>query len=255
MCSPFTTISIKIAGYTNTHTPKVLKFITKVNISLRPEEAMFWPGKHTFYCKKSVPEKKLTFVQLINWNKTEWEHPPTWLLGHLMPLVLASVSHQANNIINCTIAFLRLWQLKRGEIWLFWSCNVININNGIIWCSWHWCWCQAVPLHWCQIHVLWTAPSEAPFYPLGQVDWNEMQHTFFVMWHHLCWLMCTYETTMSVFIPHELNAISNVTTHSSIKTFNIIEIWPWANMPAILNLHVPLHYYRSLHIDSTLLHI
>ena len=39
----FTTVSIKIAGHTNTCTPKVLK-ILKVNIFLRPGEAMLLPG-------------------------------------------------------------------------------------------------------------------------------------------------------------------------------------------------------------------
>ena len=47
----------KNAGYNNTQTPKVLKII-KVNIFLRPEEAMLSPGKSLSYTGKiAVLEK------------------------------------------------------------------------------------------------------------------------------------------------------------------------------------------------------
>ena len=70
MWLPFTTVSIKNTGHTNIHIPKVFKSI-KVNIFLRPEEAMLWPGKSLsstgkFFCSR----ENFELVQLMQQIET-----------------------------------------------------------------------------------------------------------------------------------------------------------------------------------------
>ena len=68
------------------------------------------------------------------------------------------------------------------------------------------------------------------------------------------YVMCTCEATISVYIPHKLNAVNNFTTSTHIHTFHITDV-SLSNMSATLNMYVQLHYYCSLHIYSTLLYI
>ena len=69
----------------------------------------------------------------------------TWLFGHLMPLVLVSVSHDVNSIINGTITFNRLSQLKWEAAWLLVTwCHWYHI--GIRWCHWYHHYHQMMPL-------------------------------------------------------------------------------------------------------------
>ena len=75
MWSPFTTVSIKIAGHTNTHMPKVLKII-KVNIFHRPEEAMSWPDKSLSSTGKIFWSKEI--IELCSaytlFKNVHWKH-------------------------------------------------------------------------------------------------------------------------------------------------------------------------------------
>ena len=57
-----------------------------------------------------------------------------WPFSHLMPLALASVSHNTNSIINGTITFLRQKQLKWGTTWPFWSCVDTGVGISDTWC-------------------------------------------------------------------------------------------------------------------------
>ena len=72
------------------------------------------------------------------------------------------------------------------------SCDATDISIGITWCHQHWC--HVMPLHWCQHHVMWTAPSMVTFHSLGPDDQNDVQHLWScdtigaspgIMW---CWV-------------------------------------------------------------------
>ena len=96
-----------------------------------------------------------------------------WCQCHIMPTA-SSVS----------TAVLRPRQLKWGTIWLFF----------IMWCYWHQHWHCMMALALVLVsynvtalvkyHVMWTAPPMVPLHSLGQVDQNNVQHDFLVMWHH-----------------------------------------------------------------------
>ena len=53
MWLPFTTLSIKIAEHTNTHTPKVLEII-KDNIFLIPQEAMLYTWQKLVFNRENI---------------------------------------------------------------------------------------------------------------------------------------------------------------------------------------------------------
>ena len=46
---------------------------------------------------------------------------------------------------------------------------------------------------------------------------------------------------VSIYTSYEPTAINSVTKCTGIHTFHIIEICPWANMPATIHIFVPLH--------------
>ena len=86
-------------------------------------------------------------------NQNEEQHD---FFGHVMPLVLASVSCDADNVISHTIAFLISRQSNWGASWLF-----------VMWCHWHQC------------HMKPTVSSMAPLHSLGQDNLTEVQHDIF----------------------------------------------------------------------------
>ena len=49
--------------------------------------------------------------------------------NHMMPLVLALASHDADNIINDTTAFLGSRSSKSGATCLFWSCDTTGADD------------------------------------------------------------------------------------------------------------------------------
>ena len=59
----------------------------------------------------------------------------------------------------------------------FLSCEATDNKKGMRWCHWHWC--QVMPLHWCQHHVMWRAPSLEPLHSLGQDYINKVKHDSF----------------------------------------------------------------------------
>ena len=36
-----------------------------------------------------------------------------------------------------------------------------------------------MPSHWCQHHVMWTAPSNVPLHSIGNDEYNDVQHDIF----------------------------------------------------------------------------
>ena len=91
---------------------------------------------------------------------------------HVMPLALASVSNDANSIINGTTTSLMLRTAER--------CNVTSL---VMWFYWH------------QHHMMETALPMKPLHSSGQDDWNEVQCKFWscdnigicIMWHQWHW--------------------------------------------------------------------
>ena len=73
---------------------------------------------------------------------------------------------------------------------------------------------------------------------------------------HICQLLHVHigDNYVSIYISYELTAINKFTRNTGIHTFHIIEICPWTNMPTTMHIHVPQHFYCSLHIDPILLH-
>ena len=95
------------------------------------------------------------------------------------------------------------------------------------------------------------------------MNWNLIYHTISIYvpakngplkWHiyttHANYCMCTYETTMSVYLPH-MNSMqsTNVNMTTGMHTFHFTNTCTWTNMPATLYICLPLHFYCSLHID------
>ena len=70
-----------------------------------------------------------------------------------------------------------------------------------------------------------------------------------VTWQY--YSMCTYGTTMSVYITLWTTAIKkNVTGSTGMNTFHIIGICLWMNMPVTLYMYIPLHCYCNLYTES-----
>ena len=69
---------------------------------------------------------------------------------------------------------------------------------------------------------------------------------------HVCHSLHVY---VNVYNSYELNAINIVTRSTGIHTFHITDICPWTNMGTTLYIYVSLHFYWSLHIGPTILHI
>ena len=74
---------------------------------------------------------------------------------------------------------------------------------------------------------------------------------------HICQLSQVHigHNYIHIYTSYELNAINNVFRSTGVHTFHIIDICPLTNMSAILLIYVTLHFYCSLHIDPTLLHM
>ena len=82
----------------------------------------------------------------MRWNVT---------FGHLMPLALASVSHDTSSIINGSTAFLRLRELNKvqhlfGNVMPLSSDDAIGIVVSVMWCH-----CIGVSIMWCIQHHWW----------------------------------------------------------------------------------------------------
>ena len=87
--------------------------------------------------------------------------------GHLMPLALESVSHDANNITNGTIAFHRLRQLKKVLCDYFYHVMPLALVS-------------------CDTATLLSASFDVDIIDgspvlLRQEDLNKLQHDFLVM--------------------------------------------------------------------------
>ena len=74
---------------------------------------------------------------------------------------------------------------------------------------------------------------------------------------HICQLLDAHisDNYVSIYASYELTAITNVTRSTCIYIFSITSICPWTNMPSTLHKYGPLHFYYSLHIQPTMLHI
>ena len=134
-------------------------------------------------------------------NSNEVQHA---FFGHMMPLSLELVSHDANSTINDTIAFLRSSWLKWGTSQLFGPCDATgtmsydasSIINGSIaflrssWLIWSATWLighedttdTGTGVRWWQWHHQW---HHCILYVKTFVMWCNM--TFLAMWVHWCW--------------------------------------------------------------------
>ena len=59
---------------------------------------------------------------------------------------------------------------------------------------------------------------------------------------------------MSIYIPHIFNAVNNRARSFDTHTLHIIGIHPRRNVPAILDIYIPLYYYCNVYVDSILVH-
>ena len=106
-------------------------------------------------------------------NQNEFQH---WhCCWHHMMLMVSKMaalhsSHQNN------------WNSVKHDFSL--QCDATDINTGIMWCHWHWCLYQVIPMYWYQHHMMWTSPPMVPLYSLGQDDQNKVQHVSLVMKNH-----------------------------------------------------------------------
>ena len=147
-------------------------------------------------------------------------------------LTLMLVSCYTNSVVSGTIAFLRSRQLKWGVTWLFWSCDTSGAGIGLMWCQqhhqWHHCipWIKMIEMRWnipflvmWPINVVclytphyWTYMSKEKktsklqllfSLPIIMYLWlTNMPHKYHRYVTYANYFMGTYETTMSVYIPH-----------------------------------------------------
>ena len=120
-----------------------------------------------------------------------------------MPLMLVSVSHQANGVINGTIQLVRS-RWPKGDGHDFWSCDACDATDTsitIMWCHWHQHHHHVMPMetsmaplhlfsqynqnkvqnwHWCWHCLMPMASKTATLYSLGQDNWSQMQHDFWL---------------------------------------------------------------------------
>ena len=94
-----------------------------------------------------------------------WNKVQHDFLDHMMPLVLALASHDADSVKNGITEFLRSICSEQGAAWQSLWCDAIGTGIGIMWCKWH-----------CQWHQ-WN-----PYIKTIEIRWNM---TSSVMWHHL----------------------------------------------------------------------
>ena len=137
-------------------------------------------------------------------------------LGHVMPLPLVSVSHDADSIINGTIPFLMSKWLKWSGASLFGhvlplvltyaSCDADGINNSTIafvrsmWLKWGATWfsCHFKPL------ALMLASHDAVSIGKGTITFLTSRQSkwgvtwFFIMWQNGHW----HHMMSSVLVPH-----------------------------------------------------
>ena len=114
----------------------------------------FFQFKMRFDCwhghQHHVMSMALSIALLYLLGQDNWRNVQHNLFGHVMTLMLVSVSHDANSIINETILFFCLRWWKGDATWYF----------GYV-MHWH--------QHQHQHHVLSTASSMAPFYLFSKI--------------------------------------------------------------------------------------
>ena len=120
---------------------------------------LWWHWDQCWYYMVPVALKMTSFHSLGQDILNEMQ------IGYVMPLALVAVTwcwwhHQWHHCIPYVKKIKMRYKLP------FWSCAAIEIDISSMWCWWH--------CHW-------------PLHMLGQDDWNEVQHDFFVIWYHLYW--------------------------------------------------------------------
>ena len=160
-----------------------------------------------------------------NWNEVQ--------LGHVMPLALVSVSHNAYGIINGTILFLL-------SIWLKWSAAWF-----LVMC---WIWC----LH--KQHVMQMALSIESLHLLGQDNWNEMQCDFSGHVMPLALMLASHDDHQYCQTNHYISYIKTIKMRRNM-TFLIMWHnchWHWhIMMPLVLVSLSVLHDFCSI-INGTI---
>ena len=153
--------------------------------------------------------------------KSSWSKwAVTWPFGHVTSFTPVAASCDADGIINCTITFLRSRQSNWEAIWLFWSCDAF----------------------WPHHYMMPMVSSVAPLHSLGQDDLNEVQHDFLVMVQHLCQYLTLLEC------PPEHRCLPHHTCMSHY-TINILNMWTphyciyKSNKPMNYNLSIMLWPY------------
>ena len=136
---------------------------------------VMWCHWHWYQCH--MMWMVLSIAPLHSLGQDDWNEVEPDTLSHVMSLALASVSHNANGVINGTIAFLRSKQSKWGNM-TSWSCE--TFSTTITCCPWH--------LQW--------------HHSLGQDYWNGMQHDDF--FSHVTALVAALSS-------HETNSVVNAT--------------------------------------------
>ena len=115
-----------------------------------------------------------------NWNVAQ--------LGHVIPVALVSESHDADGIINGTIAFLISKWLKWSEAWLFWSCAAIGIYTDS---KWYYCIVNStiaiLRSRWLKWSATWLFAYRTPLAPaLQSHDANCVGVTWYHLHQHQC---------------------------------------------------------------------
>ena len=133
-----------------------LHHMTLMVSSITPLHLFVWDGHnkmlHTFFNHFdtwhwhqhhviSMALSTVSLYTLCQGNQNNLQHS---FYGHEIPLILVSVPHDANSVINGTIPFARSRWSKGDAPWQFWWCDAICIS--IMWCQWHRQWYHCICL-------------------------------------------------------------------------------------------------------------
>ena len=172
-----------------------------------------------------------------------------------MPLMLVSVSHDTNNIINGTILFIRS-RWSKGDVtrlflvmWYHWHQHQHHVMPMAL---------SIVPLHgfsqdnqnevqhwnWCWQHMV-SMPSEmVPLHSLGQDNWDQMEHNFF---GHLMLLALT---SVSHHVMRFINGTTAFLRFRQLKWGHIMPLTTILALHGASDIAVGLLWYHCIGVSS-----
>ena len=139
----------------------------------------------------------------------------TWCFDHVTPLVLSSILCDDDIIINDIIASPGSRWSKWGTTWLF---LVMWPNNVVYMLTPHYCTYRCKKCHQTSIFIFHVINIHVP-----TTNMTLKYHRYVI---YANYFMCTYETTMSVSIPHMDSMQSTISPQALVYNFTLLPYAP-----------------------------